>query len=101
MSMHDTDPRLLHLSADDNVLVLTGAIGAGETVRVAGIAITVHTALSLGHKVAARSIAEGEHVLKYGAPIGIATTAIAPGEHVHVHNVASAYTPSYVLEAPC
>jgi len=33
-------------------------------------------------------------VLKYGCPIGTATRAIAPGEHVHLHNVRSGYTRS-------
>ena len=40
-----------------------------------------------GHKVAMRPIAEGSAVVKYGVAIGTAATAIAPGEHVHVHNV--------------
>jgi len=40
-----------------------------------------------GHKYALRDIAAGENVIKYGMPIGHATTAIAKGEHVHVHNV--------------
>ena len=40
-----------------------------------------------GHKYARRPIAAGENVIKYGMPIGHATCDIAPGEHVHVHNV--------------
>ena len=44
-------------------------------------------------------IAAGEKVLKYGAPIGTATAAIAAGEHVHVHNIESDYTPTYHLDA--
>jgi altronate hydrolase len=40
-----------------------------------------------GHKYARRAIAPGENVVKYGLPIGRAVCAIAPGEHVHVHNV--------------
>ena len=40
-----------------------------------------------GHKYALRAIAAGENVVKYGMPIGHATCDIAPGEHVHVHNV--------------
>ena len=43
-----------------------------------------------GHKVAAREIAAGEPVVKYHEPIGRASRAIRPGEHVHVHNVQSA-----------
>ena len=42
-----------------------------------------------GHKYARRAIAAGEHVIKYGMPIGHATRPIAAGEHVHVHNLAT------------
>ena len=42
-----------------------------------------------GHKYALRDIAAGEDIVKYGMPIGHATAAIAKGEHVHVHNVAT------------
>ena len=42
-----------------------------------------------GHKYARRAICAGENVVKYGMPIGHATRDIAPGEHVHVHNVAT------------
>jgi len=42
-----------------------------------------------GHKYARCDIAAGENVVKYGMPIGHATCAIAKGEHVHVHNVAT------------
>ena len=41
--------------------------------------------------------APGEIIVKYGMPIGVATEAIAPGEHVHVHNIKSNYTPTYHL----
>lgn len=59
--------------------------------------------LRLGHKLARRAIADGEAVIKeavikYGAPIGYATCAILPGEHVHLHNVRSGYTASVALE---
>jgi altronate hydrolase len=43
--------------------------------------------VSRGHKVALRDIAAGERVVKYGFPIGVATTAIAAGAHVHSHNL--------------
>ena len=42
-----------------------------------------------GHKYAIRPIAPGENVIKYGMPIGHAKVKIAPGEHVHTHNLAS------------
>jgi altronate hydrolase len=53
-----------------------------------------------GHKVALRPIAEGERIVKYGFPIGIATKPVAKGEWVHVHNVRTALNESsdYVYE---
>ena len=51
--------------------------------------VTVIEPIASGHKVALRRIAVGEPVIKYGSPIGTATAVIAPGAHVHTHNVAS------------
>jgi hypothetical protein len=90
-----TDPRLLLLSPGDSVLVLRERIEAGETVMVEGLAVTVPEALALGHKIARVDLAEGEQVLKYGAPIGRASRAIAKGDHVHTHNLRSDYTPTH------
>jgi altronate dehydratase len=45
--------------------------------------------IPFGHKVALVPIRTGEHVIKYGASIGIADGDIQPGHHVHVHNVKS------------
>lgn len=52
----------------------------------------VEVDLSTGHKVAKRAIAQGEAVIKYGFPIGIAACDIALGEAVHTHNVRTALT---------
>ena len=43
----------------------------------------------MGHKIALHAITSGAPVRKYGQYIGAATADIAPGEHVHVHNLAS------------
>ncbi|WP_298092996.1 UxaA family hydrolase, partial [uncultured Sphingomonas sp.] len=45
-----------------------------------------------GHKIALAPIPAGEAVIKFGFPIGCATTDIAPGQHVHSHNLATALT---------
>jgi hypothetical protein len=97
-----TDPRLLRLHADDNVLVARAPIPAGAPILVAGVAVTLAVGLPIGHKLASRAIAAGEKVRKYGAPIGTATADIARGELVHLHNLRSDYTPSVALagEAP-
>ncbi len=92
-----SDGRLLLLSPGDSVFVLRGQIEAGETVLVEGQAVTVAQRLGLGHKIARVEVAAGNKVVKYGAPIGSATKAIAAGDHVHLHNLKSDYTPTYAL----
>jgi altronate dehydratase small subunit len=88
---------LLRLSELDNVYVATGPLGKGFALVNGGGKIAVLEAVTLGHKVAACDIAAGEKVIKYGAPIGSATMKIAKGDHVHVHNMKSDYTPTYML----
>lgn len=43
--------------------------------------------LETGHKSALCDIREGDDVIKYGFPIGVATEYIKKGEHVHSHNM--------------
>jgi hypothetical protein len=92
-----TDPRLLLLAPGDSVYVLRGPVAAGETILLEGQAVTVDRQIGLGHKIARVHLAAGEKVVKYGAPIGSATRNIAPGDHVHLHNLKSDYTPTYAL----
>ncbi len=92
-----TDPRLILLSPGDTVYVLRDQIAAGEAVMVDGVAVSFAQSLGLGHKIARLGVAAGDRVIKYGAPIGRASCAIAPGDHVHLHNLVSNYTPTYAL----
>lgn len=91
------DARLLLLSPRDNVFVLRGALEAGESVALEEGTAIAPARLGLGHKIARRAIGKGEKIVKYGAPIGRATEDIAAGDHVHIHNVVSDYTPTYAL----
>ena len=43
--------------------------------------------LENGHKYALKDIASGETIVKYGNPIGHATSDIQKGDHVHSHNM--------------
>ncbi len=81
--------QVLLMHPDDNLAVAATDIPAGETIEIAGETIVVPGAIPFGHKVARRHIDPGGILFKYGQPIGRATAAIAPGEHVHVHNVES------------
>lgn len=47
----------------------------------------VKVCLDNGHKYAVRDIQNGEQVIKYGFPIGVASEDIKTGEQVHSHNL--------------
>lgn len=88
------DPRLLLLDPADNVVVCKGPMAAGTEVLIDGATLRLSRTMALGDKLARRAIAHGAPVVKYAAPIGVATADVVPGEHVHIHNLASNYTPT-------
>jgi hypothetical protein len=94
MSPHSPD--LLRISPDDNVLVAVRTLEAGALLEIDGCMIPLGARASLGHKLAAREINPGEKIIKYGVPIGSATTTIQVGETVHLHNMKSDYLPTYL-----
>jgi altronate hydrolase len=79
----------VHLRAEDNVAVAARPLAAGTEIQVGARTCVVDRRIGLGHKVALRPIQKGEAVLKYGQVIGFANQDIAPGSHVHVHNVSA------------
>lgn len=84
----------LVLQPADDVAVALRDFAAGETVVVRRDGrlerATLHEAIALGHKFALHALAAGAVIRKYGERIGTASADIAPGMHVHVHNLASA-----------
>lgn len=91
------DRRLILLGPGDNCLAVATSIVAGDTLEIEGHRVTLQAAVGIGHKLARHDIAAGEKIIKYGAVIGSATVAIRCGEHVHLHNLASDYLPTYTL----
>ena len=85
-------PDALRVHPRDDVLVALRDVQAGETVRSGAEAIVAKSFVPRGHKLAATAIEAGAAVHKYGWPIGRATRAIEPGEHVHTQNLATALT---------
>lgn len=96
--MNNAPPQLLRLHEADNVLTVLSTLEPGDTLQIGQNVITVGRRLPLGHKIAARAIAAGEKICKYGVPIGSAVCAIAEGEHVHTHNIKSDYLPTFERE---
>ena len=73
----------IRLHPADDVLIARAQLVGGtqvENVRVKGL-------IPPGHKIASRALTIGEPVRRYNQIIGFASRAIAPGEHVHTHNL--------------
>ena len=71
------------INENDNVAVALTNLNKGETYND----VTLLENITQGHKFALEDIKKGENIVKYGYPIGRATSDIKKGEHVHEHNV--------------
>ncbi len=78
---------MLKITPVDNVAVALRPLESGESVEAEGQVLTAAQAIPAGHKMALAPIKEGQTIIKYGYPIGQAKCDIAPGEHIHVHNL--------------
>lgn len=79
----------IRIADGDNVATAIADIAPGEPLFT-DEEVRAAAAVPRGHKIALAPIARGAPVIKYGFPIGHATADIAPGEHVHSHNLATA-----------
>ena len=79
----------LVISERDNVATALQALAPGQRLDLGESTLIVEEPIAPGHKIALTAIAAGEPVVKYGSAIGTASRDIAPGTHVHTHNVAS------------
>jgi altronate hydrolase len=82
-----SDPTLLLHPADDVVLARR-PLPSGTEIRHEGAVLRLRDDVPRGHKLAVRPVVPDAPLRKYGQVIGFATRAIAPGEHVHSHNLA-------------
>src|ERR1700730_11254862 len=88
-------PKAMIHASPDFVAVATDDISKGEEITAVfmddGKQISVQSKedIPLGHKIALKSIKKDEKLVEYGNIIGVATSNIAAGEHVHTHNLKS------------
>ncbi|MEM1069575.1 MAG: UxaA family hydrolase, partial [Planctomycetota bacterium] len=88
MTTHGSSLRgFVHLDPADNVAIATAQLSRGTELSVADVTTRLRSDVSRGHKIALSSISDGSPIVKYGQPIGLATTNIQAGDHVHTHNV--------------
>jgi len=86
----------LQLSESDNVAVALRTLKEGEELRLPASSsktsstletLRIKTRVMKGHKVALKTIAKDDRVLKYNQLIGLASETIEMGDHVHSHNL--------------
>ncbi|MHB8524479.1 MAG: UxaA family hydrolase [Limisphaerales bacterium] len=77
----------LRLHPDDDVAVIRRPIKSGAELAGTEIRLTARRDIPAGHKIALHPVADGAPVRKYGQIIGFAKGSIAPGDHVHTHNL--------------
>ena len=79
------DAPVIRIHPNDDVVIARRQLVGGTRIESEGI--TVAGLVPPGHKLAARAIAAGAPVRRYDQIIGTAKQAIAPGQHVHTHNL--------------
>ena len=95
--------KAIQIDDRDNVATVTSDVGEGEAVEVLSpegeVVVRPEVAgdVPFGHKIALRSLGEGDELVKYGEVIGVASEDIGLGAWVHTHNVESARVPTSKL----
>jgi len=79
----------LHVQAEDDVAIALTDLAEGTLVPLAAGDVRLRQAVRQGHKFAVRALAADQPVRKYGFAIGRTTTAVAAGDWVHTHNMAT------------
>jgi altronate hydrolase len=76
----------IRLHPEDDVVIARVEIPSGTLLQKESVRALAM--IPAGHKVAVRAVSSGKPVRRYNQIIGFATRDIAPGDHVHVHNLA-------------
>ncbi len=96
----------LHINPRDSVAVALEPLKAGTSVTVDGITVKLLDDIPAGHKFALTDLKNGDHIIKYGFPIGHAVEDIPAGSHIHIQNLKTnlsetlSYTWNPVAPAP-
>ncbi len=84
--------KAIKIDENDNVATALDDLETGTKVTINGdtnVEIIANSRIPKGHKLALCDIKRGESVIKYGQIIGVATSDIRKGDHVHTHNLDS------------
>lgn len=79
--------KYIKINATDNVAVSIYPLCAGDRLEIDGRTIVVSEHIPAGHKVALKTFAPGENIIKYGFPIGHARESILEGAWINEKNI--------------
>ena len=65
----------------DNVAITTRRVDAGAEINYDGHRFTISHTILEGHRFAIQAIPEGELLLSWGLPFGVAITDLSPGDY--------------------
>lgn len=85
--MKEKKARYARVSEADNIGLALVDLHKGEELHLGSTEVTLREDIPYMHKFSLCAIPCDADILKRGEVIGHATRAIAPGEHVHVHNM--------------
>ncbi len=77
----------IRLNPTDPVAIARTWLAQGRQLQTPDGVITTRQSIPPGHKIALSPIRSGDPVRRYGQIIGFATQDIAPGDHIHLHNL--------------
>ena len=84
---------VVHDEGDSVGVVVVEGVKAGDAIngwimdQNQDIQFTAASDIPIGHKLAIKSMQQGDTVIKYGTDIGKVVADIGTGEHAHVHNI--------------
>ncbi|MGG4469466.1 altronate dehydratase family protein [Paenibacillus alvei] len=76
----------IKINERDNCIVALKNLKAGTKLVVDGKELTLTEDIGYGHKITIEKVAANSDIIKYGFPIGHATTDLLAGSWVHTHN---------------
>ncbi|MDH6311901.1 altronate hydrolase [Parabacteroides sp. PFB2-10] len=79
--------RFIHINPADNVAVAIEKMAAGETLQTGNLSVVLKEEIPAGHKIALQDFKTGDHIIKYGSPIGHAREEIPAGSWVNEQNI--------------
>lgn len=79
--------KAIKIHESDNVAVVLQPVKRGSEIEVDGRVLLARDDIPVGHKIALQDIRTQGEIRKYSKVIGLASSDILEGQHVHCHNV--------------